>query len=150
MEKILPIEPMKSFDGYYDLLTHHYAAPVFYDALKREISFARREGQRVAVTKFKLKEGTTTDQLLYFANELELAVRHHDLIARISELEFAVLLRFDRDSTAACECLVNRIKIVEKREFLYTWVSSDGSKALEELLEELDNPQILLSSKNLL
>ena len=147
MEKILPIEPNKSLDGYHDFLTHHYSAPVFYDALKREISFAKREGQIVTVAKFKLIEGTSLDQMLYFANELEINVRRHDLIARISEHDFAVLLRFDFDSTSACECLLNRLKNVEKREFFYTWVSTDGTKGLEEILSKLDNPQNLRSSK---
>ena len=149
MEKILPIEPLKSFDGYHDLLTHHYSAPVFYDALNREISFAKREGQKVAVVKFKLLDGTSTDQLLYFANELELVVRHHDLIARITRYEFAVLLRFDFDITSVCQSLVQRLKNVEKREFLYAFNSSDGTKGLEELLSELDNPQLFKSSRSL-
>lgn len=131
------------------MLTHHYAPPVFYDALKREVSFARREGQKVAVVKFQLPKNSTLDRLLYFANELEMTVRHHDLISRIAEYEFAVLLRFDFDITSACECLVSRVANVEKREFYFAWASSDGTKGVEEILEELENPQILKSSKSL-
>lgn len=149
MEQILPIEPPRSFDCYHDSLTHHYAAPVFYDALKREISFAKREGNSVGIVKFILLDKATTDQLLFFANELELAVRQHDLISRIAVNEFAVLLRFDSDITAACESLILRIKNVEKRGFRYAWVSTDGTKELVQVLAELDNPQILRSSKTL-
>lgn len=149
MEQILPIEPPRSFDCYHDSLTHHYAAPVFYDALKREISFAKREGNTVGIVKFILLDKATTDQLLFFANELELAVRQHDLISRIAVNEFAVLLRFDSDITAACESLILRIKNVEKRGFRYAWVSTDGTKELVQVLAELDNPQILRSSKTL-
>lgn len=149
MEQILPIEPLRSFDCYHDSLTHHYAAPVFYDALKREISFAKREGNTVGIVKFILLDNATTDQLLFFANELELAVRQHDLISRIAVNEFAVLLRFDSDITAACESLILRIKNVEKRGFRYAWVSTDGTKELVQVLAELDNPQILRSSKTL-
>ena len=149
MEQILPIEPPRSFDCYHDSLTHHYAAPVFYDALKREISFAKREGNTVGIVKFILLDNATTDQLLFFANELELAVRQHDLISRIAVNEFAVLLRFDSDITAACESLILRIKNVEKRGFRYAWVSTDGTKELVQVLAELDNPQILRSSKTL-
>lgn len=149
MERILPIKEPKTFDCYHDSLTHHYAAPVFYDALKREISFAKREGNLVGVVKFQLFENATEDQLLFFANELELAIRQHDLISRIASKEFFVLLRFDSDITSACEALVERIKSVEKRGFLYAWVFSDGTKGLVEVLTELDNPQILKSSKQL-
>lgn len=149
MERILPIKEPKTFDCYHDSLTHHYAAPVFYDALKREISFAKREGNLVGVVKFQLFENATEDQLLFFANELELAIRQHDLISRIASKEFFVLLRFDSDITSACEALVERIKNVEKRGFLYAWVFSDGTKGLVEVLAELDNPQILKSSKQL-
>ena len=118
MERILPTEKPKSFDCYHDSLTHHYVATVFYDALKREISFAKREGNLVGVVKLVLPPKTSEDQLLYFANELELAVRQHDLIARIARYEFAVLLRFDTEISSACECLVNRIKNLERRNFI--------------------------------
>lgn len=149
MERILPIEPIRTIDNYHDLLTHHYAPTVFYDALKREVSFAKREGQKVAVVKFKLPKNSTLDHLLYFANELEMIVRHHDLISRIADNEFAVLLRFDLDTTSACESLIARLANVEKREFYFAWASSDGTKGVEEILEELDNPQLLKSSKSL-
>jgi hypothetical protein len=149
MEQIIPISEPKTFNSYHDSLTHHYAAPVFYDALKREISFAKREGNFVGVMKFSLPTNSSEDRLLYFANELELLVREHDLIARISTLEFVVLLRFDQEIEAACTSLITRMKIVDKREFLYKWVISDGTKRLEQVLEELDNPQFLLSTKTL-
>ena len=122
-------------------MTHHYAAPVFYDALAREISFAKREGHAIALLKFQLPIETNLDQLLFFANELEHTVRQHDLIARLARYEFAVLLRFDSNIGEACSSLVNRVENVEKRKFSYTWVISDGTKGLEELLKEIENPQ---------
>ena len=103
----------------------------------------------MGVVKFVLPANATEDQLLYFANELELAVRQHDLIARTSIREFSVLIRLDSDITDAYKCLVARVKNVEKRGFQYTCVCSDGTKELEQLLVELDNPQIYESSKNL-
>jgi len=149
MERILPISKPKSFDCYHDSLTHHYAAPVFYDALKRELSFAKREGNQVGIVKFELVEGASEDQLLFFANELELAVRQHDLIARIGAREFAVLLRLDVEIESAYKALVSRLQNFERREFKVGYVSSDGTKGLVQVLEELDNPQILHSSKML-
>lgn len=149
MEQILPIQSPKSFDCYHDSLTHHYAAPVFYDALKREISFAKREGNLVGIVKFVLPLKTSEDQMLYFANELELSVRQHDLISRIGLREFAVLLRLDTEIQSACEILINRIKKSEKRQFQYSFVTTDGTKGLVQVLENLDNPQILKSSKTL-
>jgi len=143
------VETPKTFDCYHDVLTQHYAAPVFYDALKRELSFAKREGNLVGVVKFFLKEQTSLDQLLYFANELELAIRQHDLISRLAKYEFAVLMRFDADIPAAFASLIERIRNVEKREFQYSWALSDGTKGLEQVLDELDNPQIIQSSKKL-
>ena len=149
MERILPISKPKSFDCYHDSLTHHYAAPVFYDALKRELSFAKREGNLVGIVKFQLLENATEDQMLYFANELELVVRQHDLIARIGGNEFAVLLRLDAEVESAFKCLVTRVANVEKRGFKYAFISTDGTKGLVQVLEEMDNPQILQSSKTL-
>jgi GGDEF domain-containing protein len=149
MEKILPIETPSSFDNYRDSFTHHYSANVFYDALKREISFAKREGNLVGVVKFIVHKGASADQLLYFANELDLAIRQHDLIARVTDREFFVLLRFDSEIMQACECLVRRVKNMERREFTYACTISDGTKGLEQVLAELDNPQIYRSSKSL-
>jgi len=45
--------------------------------------------------------------------------------------------------------LIERIRNVEKREFQYSWALSDGTKGLEQVLDELDNPQIIQSSKKL-
>jgi GGDEF domain-containing protein len=149
MERILPISNPKSFDCYHDSLTHHYSAPVFYDALQRELSFVKREGNIVGIVKFELLEGSSEDLLLFFANELELAVRQHDLIARIGAREFAVLLRLDIEIESAFKALVSRLKKFERREFKVGYVSSDGTKGLAQVLEELDNPQILHSSKML-
>ena len=149
MEISLPIGTPRSFDNYRDSFTHHYSANVFYDALKREISFAKREGNLVGVVKFIVRIEASADQLLYFANELELAIRQHDLIARLTEREFVVLLRFDSEVIEACKCLVQRIKNMERREFKFAWAISDGTKGLEQLLQELDNPQIYHSSKSL-
>jgi GGDEF domain-containing protein len=149
MEPILPIEKPKSYDCYHDVLTQHYSAQVFYDALKREISFAKREGNLVGILKLELFSNATEDQMLYFANEIELAVRHHDLISRLASHEFVVLLRFDSEISAACEYVVQRLTKVEKRGFKFGWVITDGTKGLEQVLEELNNPQILRSSKTL-
>jgi hypothetical protein len=38
---------------------------------------------------------------------------------------------------------------MERREFKFAWAISDGTKGLEQLLQELDNPQIYHSSKSL-
>jgi len=149
MERILPIDVPKSFDNYRDSLTHHFSINVFYDSLKREISFAKREGNLIGIVKFKLLNQTSLEHLLFFANELELAIRQHDMIARMSEFEFVALLRFETEATEACNCLVQRVANLEKREFLFSWVIADGTKELEQVLEELDNPQILRSSKAL-
>lgn len=143
LEPQLAVDPPSSIDGFHDLLTHYYSLPIFYETLKREISFAKREGHSIALLKFQLPIETNLDQLLFFANELEMTVRQHDLIARLARYEFAVLLRFDSNIGEACVALVNRVENVEKRKFSYTWAISDGTKGLEELLKEIENPQRL-------
>ena len=87
---------------------------------------------------------------MYKRQELELAIRQHDLISRLSKREFAVLLRFDSEALEVCESLVKRVKSLEKREFSFAWVITDGTKGLEQVLEDLDNPQILRSSNSLI
>ena len=142
-EPRLKVDPPSSIDGFHDLLTHYYSLPIFYETLKREISFAKREGHAIALLKFQLPNDTNLDQLLFFANELEQIVRQHDLIARLARYEFAVLLRFDSNIREACLALINRVENVEKRKFSYSWSISDGTKSLEEMLKEIENPQLL-------
>ena len=147
MERSIPVEAPKSLDNYRDSLTNHYSANVFYDALKREISFAKREGNQVGLVKFSLPSNVSTEHLLYFANELDLLVRQHDLISRLSEREFVVMLRFDSEVSEACESLIKRVKSVELRKFYHQSLVADGTKGLAEVLVDLDNPQKLRSSK---
>ena len=142
-EPLLEVTPPSSIDGFHDLLTHFYSLPIFYDSLRRELSFAKRENLAIALLKFELPSETNLDQLLFFANELDKNVRQHDFIARLSRYEFVVLLRFDKEINEACESLVHRMKNVEKRRFAYAWIVSNGTKSLEEILKEIENPQIL-------
>ena len=143
-EPRLKVDPPSSIDGFHDLLTHYYSLPIFYETLKREISFAKREGHAIALLKFQLPNETNLDQLLFFANELEQIVRQHDLIARLARYEFVVLLRFDANISEACLSMVSRVEHVEKRKFSYSWAISDGTKGVEELLKEIENPQLLI------
>ena len=149
MERIIPVDSVRSFDNYRDSLTHHFSANVFYDALKREISFAKREGNQVGIIKFVLPNEVSAEHLLYFSNELDLLVRQHDLVSRLSERDFVVLLRFDAEISEACTSLIKRVANSEMREFFYATVVADGTKVLEQVLQELDNPQILQSSKTI-
>ena len=150
MERIVPTRAPFSFDGYRDSETNHYSVQVFYDALQRELSFVQRESSSsVGVVKFTLPEASTADQLLFFANELELCIRRHDLISRIAEREFVVLIRAGLAIQEACDSLILRMSNVERRGFLFVKALSDGTKELVQVLSELDNPQFLTSSKNL-
>ena len=144
VELKLEVGPPSSIVGFHDLLTHFYSIPIFYETLSREISFAKREGHSIALLKFQLPIETNLDQLLFFANELEQTVRQHDLIARLARYEFVVLLRFDANISEACLSIVSRVEHVEKRKFSYSWAISDGTKGVEELLKEIENPQLLI------
>ncbi|MFM8921435.1 MAG: hypothetical protein ACKOFV_02070 [Candidatus Nanopelagicaceae bacterium] len=148
MERSIPVEPLKSFDNYRDSLTNLFSANVFYDALKREISLARREGNQVGLVKFILPRDISMEHLLYFSNELLLLARQHDLVSRISEREFVVLLRFDSEVAGACESLIQRVANSERRQFSYSVLVADGTKVLEQVLADLDNPQNLSLSKD--
>lgn len=114
-------------------------AQSFNAALLREISYAKREKIPTGVIKFELPESATFDEFMYFANELELAIRQHDLIGRVAVREFAVLIRTSFDISEACEALVARLKIVERRPFIHKVAITDGTKGVAEILAELDN-----------
>ncbi|HUW77877.1 MAG TPA: diguanylate cyclase [Candidatus Nanopelagicaceae bacterium] len=110
---------MISFDGIKDSLTHLAAPPLFYAELHREVSRFARNGQSFSLIRLLLlpnqPEGITLNEepeskyevvVLDFAEILSRASRAEDLLARMGEREFIVLVH-GRENVAAM--LVDRV-----------------------------------------
>mgnify|MGYP006268485373 CR=1 FL=1 len=147
MEEILPTEySVYTHDGHFDALTQTFMPEVCYEALQREISYAKRENKKIGIAKFSLNSGVSLIDIINFANRLNLAIRMHDLIARMSALDFMVLFRSDDDLTCAFESLLKRLENSTDCQFHYSFLQSEANQDYRKTLQILEEVKMELSS----
>lgn len=96
---------MYSHDGIRDSLTQLAAPTLLYEELRRELAWAKREGQAITLVRFLLipsspqHRGSTLaaysefeEQVINFAQTLTHLSRGEDICARMGELEFVCVL----------------------------------------------------------
>jgi GGDEF domain-containing protein len=87
-----------SHDGLRDSLTQLAAPPYLYESLRREISRSMRKATGLSLLRFVLdgNESSIEEVLLHFADLLTKSFRYEDLVARMGESEFVVLVTGDQ------------------------------------------------------
>ena len=102
---------MAFFDeGIYDPLTGALAPRFFYESSKRLISWANRTNRQTAVIAIRHDE-LSDDELIKFATDLSSELRGGDLLARMNQKTFVLLLIGDQ---LGAEQLIFRLKNVVK------------------------------------
>lgn len=100
---------MAFFDeGIYDPLTGALAPRFFYESSKRLISWANRTNRQTAVIAIRHDE-LSDDELIKFATDLSSELRGGDLLARMNQKTFVLLLIGDQ---LGAEQLIFRLKNV--------------------------------------
>ena len=133
---------MFSHDGLKDLLTHLAAPPLFYEELRREVSRMERNGERFTILRLILETDFHSDvDVLNFSEMLGRAARGEELIARLGEYEFAILVR---GNSLAVANLLDRITGKAQSQdpcprFRNTSVSSQAGESALDLLNRLDS-----------
>ena len=85
---------MISHDGIKDSLTHCASPPYFYESLNREIALVARNGGVFSLVRIVLQFSSDYEfKIMEFSHALKNLTRDEDLIARLGELEFTILLR---------------------------------------------------------
>lgn len=102
---------MAFFDeGIYDPLTGVLAPRFFYESSKRLISWANRTNRQTSVIAIR-HEGLSDDELIKCATDLNSELRGGDLLARMNQKTFVLLLIGDQ---LGAEQLIFRLKNVMK------------------------------------
>jgi GGDEF domain-containing protein len=135
MEK--PIFEPISHDGRHDLLTNLLAPPLYYEEMTRELARFQRSAIELCAIRLELPATTTIDQVVAFADVLTNSARTEDLIARIGEFEFALLVRGD---LSVVEKFIARIDFAI--EIFYACVAPKAGEVTLELLNRLDQIEL--------
>ena len=135
MEK--PIFEPISHDGQHDSLTNLLAPPLYYLEMARELARSQRSAIELCAIRLELPITTTLDEIVAFADALTNSARAEDLIARIGEFEFALLVRGD---LTVVEKLIARIDI--DLEISYACVAPKAGEVTLELLNRLDQIEL--------
>jgi GGDEF domain-containing protein len=129
-------EPI-SHDGRHDSLTHLLAPPLYYEEMARELARFQRSAIELCVIRLEIPSTSSVDEIMKFADELSNSARTEDLIARIGEFEFALLVRGD---LKVVEKFIARINF--EIEISYACVAPKAGEATLELLNRLDQIEL--------
>ena len=135
MEK--PIFEPISHDGRHDSLTNLLAPPLYYQEMARELARYQRNAVELCAIRLELPTTSTVDEIVAFADALTNSARAEDLIARIGEFEFALLVRGD---LTVVEKFIARIYI--DFEISYACVAPKAGEVTLELLNRLDQIEL--------
>jgi GGDEF domain-containing protein len=135
MEK--PIFEPISHDGRHDSLTNLLAPPLYYEEMARELARSQRSAIELCAIRLELPTTTKIDEIVAFADVLTNSARTEDLIARIGEFEFALLVRGD---ITVVEKFIARIDFAI--EVSYACVAPNAGEATLELLNRLDQIEL--------
>ena len=135
MEK--PIFEPISHDGRHDSLTNLLAPPLYYQEMARELARYQRNAVELCAIRLELPTTSTVDEIVAFADALTNSARAEDLIARIGEFEFALLVRGD---LTVVEKFIARIDI--DFEISYACVAPKAGEVTLELLNRLDQIEL--------
>jgi len=142
MEKSI-FEPI-SHDGRHDSLTNLLAPPLYYEEMARELARFQRGGMQLCAIRIDLLTSSTVDEIVAFADALSNIARTEDLIARIGEFEFALLVRGD---LSVVEKFISRLDF--EIEVSYACVLPKVGEVTLELLNRLDQIKLTRATATL-
>ena len=113
------------------------APPLYYEEITRELARFQRTNIELCAIRLELPATSTTDELLAFADALSHSARAEDLLARVGQFEFGILLRGDEK---VVEKFITRIDF--EIEISYAYVAPKAGEATLELLNRLDQIEL--------
>lgn len=125
-------EPI-SHDGRHDSLTNLLAPPLYYQEIDRELARLQRMKIELCIIRLEIPNSTSQEEILNFSDALTNTARAEDLIARVGEFEFGLLVRGDE---SVIDKFIARIEFEIEINYACTIVQA-GEVTLE-LLNRLD------------
>jgi GGDEF domain-containing protein len=129
-------EPI-SHDGRHDSLTNLLAPPLYYDEMARELARLKRSAMELCAIRLELPPTSTVEEIIAFADALTNNARIEDLISRIGEFEFGILIRGDEK---VVEKFIARIDY--EIEISYACTTPKSGEVTLELLNRLDQIEL--------
>jgi len=129
-------EPI-SHDGRHDSLTNLLAPPLYYDEMARELARSKRSAIELCAIRLELPPTSTVEEIIAFADALTNNARIEDLISRIGEFEFGILIRGDEK---VVEKFIARIDY--EIEISYACTAPKAGEVTLELLNRLDQIEL--------
>ena len=129
-------EPI-SHDGRHDSLTNLMAPPLYYEEIARELARLQRSEIDLCIIRIEIPSTSNQRAVLDFSDALINCARAEDLIARIGEFEFGLLIR---GSENVVEKFIARIDFEIELKYACTKVLT-GEETLE-LLNRLDQIEL--------
>ena len=129
-------EPI-SHDGRHDSLTNLLAPPLYYDEMARELARLKRSAMELCAIRLELPPTSTVEEIIAFADALTNNARIEDLISRIGEFEFGILIRGDEK---VVEKFIARIDY--EIEISYACTTPKTGEVTLELLNRLDQIEL--------
>lgn len=122
----------------FDDPTNLVSANLFYEHLERQIAQVRRDGSKFRIIKILVPDELNDEDLIDFAFALNESTRNEDVVARIGQREFLILLRLNPASTDRSRDIIKRVSNVHDAHFLFATTLIDGSVDSIGALELLD------------
>jgi len=144
MSESVSASEIYSHDGVKDSLTHLAAPPYFYENLRREIAGSLRSGKPLTVVKFIVRSSSINNResILNFADLLSKYFREDDLVARMGQHEFMVLISGSDENMIQG---IQRMAAGGEFKFEYSIVSTVDHDDSLKLLNRLDESEIRIA-----
>lgn len=136
-------EPI-SHDGRHDSLTNLLAPPLYYEEMARELARLQRRYLELCAIRLEIPKTLSKSEIVSFADALSNSARAEDLIARIGEFEFGILIRGDEKFV---EKLIARIDF--KIEVKYACTTAQVGEDTLDLLNRLDQIELTRATTTL-
>ena len=129
-------EPISN-DGRHDTLPNLLAPPLYYDYMARELARFKRSAIELCAIRLKLPPTSTIEEIISFADALTNNARIEDLLSRVGEFEFGILIRGDEKVVAK---FIARIDY--EIEISYACTTPKPGEGTLELLNRLDQIEL--------
>lgn len=124
----------REFDESTDLVN----AALFYEHLERQLAQTRRDDNQFRLMRILVSDDISDESLIEFAFALNDSTRDEDIVSRIGNLEFVILLRINPLSSDNSRNIIRRISKIFEGKFLFSTILIDGTFDSIRALELLD------------
>ena len=104
----------------FDEATNLVNATLFYEHLERQIAQVRRDNSKFRIIRILIPDASTEEDLIDFAFALNESTRNEDIVSRIGNFEFVVLLRLNPNSEDKSKDIIKRVSDIYSGIFLFS------------------------------